>query len=122
MRVCLSENGHSKEFKPLKELAVSFAQMSDSPFGKNYNFIGFNSNDKISLLLERFDESEELEFYFFKNILYIIIESEPVFYIIEIGDEDLADLSNQIRKNKKILIAIMSVNKIEQMFLFNIIM
>ena len=123
MKVCLSENGHSKEFKPLEELEVSFGKMDNTPLGANYHHLGFESNEKISKLLDKFDESNELELYFFKNILYIIIESEPVFYIVEMDDEDLIDFCEQIKKDKKLIIATYTNrNKIENLFLYDIIM
>lgn len=122
MKITLSENGHSKEWKPLKELNVSFAQMEDGPFGKNYYFLIFDIESDISKLLEKFDESKELEFYFFKNIFYISIESEPFLYMIEVFDKDLEVFKQQLNKDKKVLIALGNNDKIESTFLYDIIM
>ena len=117
----MSNSGHWKEFKPLKELAVTFARMEDGPFGKDYSLIAFERDEEISSLIIKFDSTKELEFYFLNKILYIIIDSEPFFYTVEMFDEDLENFCNQINKDKKILIGIMGENTIEKMFLNDII-
>lgn len=122
MKIALSENGHNKEWKPLKELAVSFAQMEDGPFGKDYYFLIFDGKSEIAKLLEKFDSTPELEFYFFKNIFYISIESEPYLYMVEVFDDDLEILRKQLNKEKKVIIAINDNEKIESTFLYDIIM
>ena len=122
MKIELSENGHSKEWKPLKGLAVSFAQMEDGPFGKDYYFLIFDGESEIAKLLEKFDSTPELEFYFFKNIFYISIDSAPYLYMIEVFDDDLENLRKQLNKEKKIVIAINDNEKIESIFLYDIIM
>jgi len=122
MKIELSESGHCKEWKPIKELAVSFAQMEDGQFGKDYHFLIFDSQSDISNLLSKFDKSSELEFYFYKNIFYISIESEPFLYFIEMFEDDLQGFREQIYKEKKIVIATLKNNDIEKMFLYDIIM
>lgn len=63
-----------------------------------------------------------MEFYFFKNVFYISIESEPCLYMIEIFDNDLENLRKQLNKEKKVLIAINDNEEIESTFLYDIIM
>lgn len=121
MRIELSESGHSKEWKPLKGLSASFAQMEDGPFGKGYFIIGTPKNELLASLLKKYDNTKELEFYFFNNILFMSIDSEPFIYTIEMFDENLSKFSEQIKKDKKILVAILGENKVETLFLNNII-
>jgi hypothetical protein len=42
--------------------------MEDGSFGKDYYFLIFDRKDDIAKLLEKFDSTPELEFYFFKNV------------------------------------------------------
>lgn len=122
MKIELSNNGHTKEWKPLKELAASFAQMEEGPFGKDYHILAFDGKSEISNLLIKFDKSSELEFYFHSNILYISIESEKFMYIVKMFKETLKEFTEQIKKDKKIVIATLGSNQIEKMFLYDIIM
>lgn len=122
MKIELSDNGHTKEWKPLKGLSASFAQMEDGPFGKGYFIIGTSVNDTMAKLLNKFDSTSELEFYFHSNILYMSIESEPFMYIIEMFEEDLNQFVEQIKKEKKIIIATLGDNQVEKLFSNNIIM
>lgn len=120
MQIILSEKGHSKTWKPLKGIPVTFAKMEESNFGKNYYFLLFNKSDNISQLLNKFDNNEELEFYFFKNILYISIESDCFLYIIEIFDNDWEVFREQIKKDKKILVGIENGEFIENKFIYDV--
>lgn len=116
MKIELSENGHSKEWKPLKGLTASFAQMEDGPFSKGYFIIGTPKNDTMAKLLNKFDGTKELEFYFHNKILYMSVESEPFMYTIEMFEENLKQFVEQIKKDKKIIIATLGDNQVEKLF------
>ncbi len=96
--------------------------MEDGPFGKGYFIVGTPKNDTMANLLYKFDGTKELEFYFHSNILYMSIESEPFMYIIKMFEENLKQFAEQIKKDKKIIIATLGDNQFEKLFSNNIIM
>jgi len=122
MKITLSENGHNEEFNPLEELDLNVGIMPKTPYGDNYYYIGFENESSIYKLLKKYDESEDLKFYFNKEILYIVIKSEPVHYTLRLYDEDLLKFCEQIRKDNKLLIVIFTKEeKIENVFGYDII-
>ena len=122
MKIKLSESGHTEEFKPLEELPRNIGTIESSPYGGNYLFLGFESKSKIAEILKKSDK--EIKVYFFENIIYINIDTEPVFYTVCFFKEDKweTEIRKQILKDKKLLINITKDDlELENMFGYDII-
>lgn len=120
MKIELSENGHFKEWKSIKQLEVNFAQMEGGVFENGYHFFLFDSESEIVSILEKHNNTPELEVYFYKNIVYISVESEPYLYYLEMFEEDLQSFRSQIIKDKKVLVASLKERKIENIFSYDV--